>query len=55
MRSGPLIEGDEFVGLRPTQPTSAAEQHVQAVPLGAVGGDEHVEIHGALLLVGASA
>ena len=45
MGGGALVEGDEFVGLGSGEPALAAEQCVEAVPLGAVGGHEDVEVH----------
>ncbi|GHB13318.1 hypothetical protein GCM10010392_46870 [Streptomyces clavifer] len=50
MRGRALVEGDEFVRLRAGQVPSSVQKVVQAVPLGAVGGHEDVEIHGRLLL-----
>ena len=42
---GALVEGDEFVGLGAGEAAPAAQQCVEAVPFGSVGGDEDVEVH----------
>ncbi|GAA3372150.1 hypothetical protein GCM10020367_25920 [Streptomyces sannanensis] len=50
MRRGALVERDEFVGLGSRQTAAAPQKVVEAVPLGAVGCHEDVEVHGRLLL-----
>lgn len=40
-----LVEGDEFVDLGAVEAALAAEQGVEAVPLGTMGGHEDIEVH----------
>jgi hypothetical protein len=54
MGGGALVESDEFVGFGAVEPALPAEQGVEAVPLGSVGGDEDVQIHRVCLLLGGS-
>lgn len=50
MCGGALVESDEFVGLSTREAAFAVQQGVEAVPFGAMGRDEDIEVHRVSLL-----
>lgn len=50
-----LVQGDEFVGLGAGELAAPAQEVLEALPLGAVGGDVDVEVHDRLLLQASAA